>query len=123
LDDLADLEKNSIDFYAQLRSLAQQQRASELRRGLPPGPEFYGLPPGGSGASQTKAPGSPPLAAPVVPHASGPRSVAPQPPAHPVTAPVQPVAPKPAETSSALEWTADPEEGPLLTTRPAARMP
>jgi phospholipid-binding lipoprotein MlaA len=36
LDILDDLEKNSIDFYAQLRSLSQQHRDAELRRGKAP---------------------------------------------------------------------------------------
>ena len=33
-----ELEKNSLDFYAQLRSLSQQQRAAELRHGAAPQP-------------------------------------------------------------------------------------
>ena len=33
IDVLDELEKNSLDFYAQLRSLSQQRRAAELRRG------------------------------------------------------------------------------------------
>jgi phospholipid-binding lipoprotein MlaA len=43
LDVLDDLEKNSLDFYAQLKSLSQQHRASELRRGVAAAPEsdFY----------------------------------------------------------------------------------
>jgi phospholipid-binding lipoprotein MlaA len=43
IDVLEDLEKNSLDYYAQLRSLSQQHRAAELRRGAAPGPsiEFY----------------------------------------------------------------------------------
>src|SRR5439155_16544359 len=42
-DILDDLQKNSLDFYAQLRSLAQQHRAAELRRGAAsePGTNFY----------------------------------------------------------------------------------
>jgi phospholipid-binding lipoprotein MlaA len=36
LDVLDDLEKNSVDFYAQLRSLSQQNRAAELRRSEAP---------------------------------------------------------------------------------------
>jgi phospholipid-binding lipoprotein MlaA len=36
LDLLDDLEKNSLDFYAQLRSLAQQHRAAELHHGAAP---------------------------------------------------------------------------------------
>lgn len=43
LDILDDLEKNSLDFYAQLRSLSQQRRAAELRHGAAPEPQsdFY----------------------------------------------------------------------------------
>jgi len=43
IDVLDELEKNSLDFYAQLRSLAQQRRAAELRHGAAPTPsqEFY----------------------------------------------------------------------------------
>ena len=46
LDQLDQLQKNSLDFYAQLRSLTQQKRAAELRRGAaPPTPEnFYNVP-------------------------------------------------------------------------------
>ncbi len=36
LDLLDDLEKNSLDFYAQLRSLAQQRREAELHHGASP---------------------------------------------------------------------------------------
>lgn len=43
IDVLDDLQKNSLDFYAQLRSLSQQRRAAELRRGAAPEPggNFY----------------------------------------------------------------------------------
>jgi len=43
IDILDDLEKNSLDFYAQLRSLSQQRRAAELRHGAAqePGSDFY----------------------------------------------------------------------------------
>ena len=46
LDTLDDLQKNSLDFYAELRSLSQQQRAAELNGGKPPGPgsNFYNAP-------------------------------------------------------------------------------
>jgi phospholipid-binding lipoprotein MlaA len=52
MDILDDLQKNSLDFYAQLRSLAQQRRAAELRRGTAPEPgaTFYDDP------SKTPAP-------------------------------------------------------------------
>lgn len=43
MDVLDDLQKNSLDFYAQLRSLVEQRRAAELRHGTAPepGPNFY----------------------------------------------------------------------------------
>jgi len=43
IETLDDLQKNSLDFYAQLRSLVEQRRAAELRRGAAPepGPNFY----------------------------------------------------------------------------------
>jgi phospholipid-binding lipoprotein MlaA len=43
MDVLDDLQKNSLDFYAQLRSLSQQHRAGELRHGAAPQPglNFY----------------------------------------------------------------------------------
>jgi phospholipid-binding lipoprotein MlaA len=43
IDILDDLQKNSLDFYAQLRSLSQQRRAAELHHGAAPapGPNFY----------------------------------------------------------------------------------
>ena len=46
LDVLDDLEKNSVDFYAQLRSLSQQHRASELLNGKAPetAPDLYNDP-------------------------------------------------------------------------------
>ena len=59
IDVLDDLQKNSLDFYAQLRSLAQQKRASELQHGKAsePGPNFYEdpnkTPPAQPGASLT----------------------------------------------------------------------
>ena len=43
IDVLDDLQKNSLDFYAQLRSLSQQRRAAQLKRGEAPEPgtNFY----------------------------------------------------------------------------------
>jgi len=38
IEDLEDIEKNSIDFYAQIRSLSRQQRAQELRGATPTPP-------------------------------------------------------------------------------------
>lgn len=46
MDVLDDLQKNSLDFYAQLRSLSQQKRAAELRHGAAaqPAAGFYDVP-------------------------------------------------------------------------------
>ncbi len=43
LDELDSLEKNSVDFYAEMRSLAQQHRAAELKNGKAPDaePDLY----------------------------------------------------------------------------------
>ena len=43
---LDDLQKNSLDYYAALRSLVEQHRAAELRHGAapPPNPSFYDIP-------------------------------------------------------------------------------
>jgi phospholipid-binding lipoprotein MlaA len=43
LDELDAIEKNSVDFYAEMRSLAQQHRAAELRNGKTPDaePDLY----------------------------------------------------------------------------------
>jgi phospholipid-binding lipoprotein MlaA len=63
LDILDDLEKNSVDFYAQLRSLAQQNREAELHHGVAPTatPNLYNDP-----GSPAAAPGpATPPAAPV----------------------------------------------------------
>jgi phospholipid-binding lipoprotein MlaA len=48
IDTLDDLQKNSLDFYAALRSLAQQHRNAELRHGAAPAPSsnFYDDPSG-----------------------------------------------------------------------------
>ena len=53
IDVLDDLQKNSLDFYAQLRSLMQQRRAAELRRGAAPEPgaNFYEDPSKSPGAA------------------------------------------------------------------------
>lgn len=46
MGDLDELQKHSLDFYAQLRSLVQQRRAAELRHGAaaPPSSNFYDVP-------------------------------------------------------------------------------
>jgi phospholipid-binding lipoprotein MlaA len=61
MDVLDDLQKNSLDFYAQLRSLSQQRRAAELRHGAAPEPakNFYDVPEKSSAAPPAAAPGSP----------------------------------------------------------------
>ncbi len=59
LDVLDDLQKNSLDFYAALRSLSQQKRAAELRRGAAPetAPNFYNDP--GKAAPRPAQPAAP----------------------------------------------------------------
>jgi phospholipid-binding lipoprotein MlaA len=65
LEILDDLEKNSVDFYAQLRSLAQQHRDAELRHGKAPEtqPDLYNDPgqpaPPTAKPSAAKAPAQP----------------------------------------------------------------
>ena len=46
LDVLDELRKNALDYYAEIRSLARQRRAAELRHGEPPPPAkgFYDVP-------------------------------------------------------------------------------
>ncbi|MGC2413743.1 MAG: VacJ family lipoprotein [Stellaceae bacterium] len=65
IDILDDLQKNSLDFYAQLRSLSEQHRAAELRHGAAPepAPNFYqdpgaspAAPAGGAQPSPSKGP-------------------------------------------------------------------
>ncbi|HEV2336072.1 MAG TPA: VacJ family lipoprotein [Stellaceae bacterium] len=65
LDILDDLQKNSLDFYAELRSLSEQHRAAELRHGAAPqpAPNFYQDP---------NAPPAAPPASPRSPQSSGP---------------------------------------------------
>lgn len=63
LDILDDLEKNSVDFYAQMRSLAQQNRAAELNHGTAPSatPNLYNDP---GAPATTPAPATPPATPP-----------------------------------------------------------
>jgi phospholipid-binding lipoprotein MlaA len=91
MDVLDDLEKNSLDFYAQLRSLSQQKRAAELRHGTAPEPakDFYQDP----GKSPDAKPGA---AAPASPPPSGPASAAP-----PSTRPASARAPSPRPGANA----------------------
>ncbi len=72
LDILDDLEKNSVDFYAQLRSLAQQNRAAELNHGTAPAatPNLYNDP-------GTPAPTPAPAVSPAPPPATKPSSLTP----------------------------------------------
>ena len=76
MDVLDDLEKNSLDFYAQLRSLTQQRRAAELRHGAAPEPgaDFYQDP----NKSPAGAAGAPPQASQAAP-AGAAESAAPPP--------------------------------------------
>lgn len=61
LDELDALEKNSVDFYAEMRSLAQQHRAAELRNGKAPDaePDLY-MDPGKTPPAKPGAETSPP---------------------------------------------------------------
>jgi len=67
IDTLDELQKNSLDFYAQLRSLSQQHRAAELGRGAAPDPgaDFY-QDPSVSPAGPAK-PAAPPASSPPAP--------------------------------------------------------
>jgi phospholipid-binding lipoprotein MlaA len=69
LDELDDLEKNSVDFYAEMRSLWQQHRDGELRHGKAPdaAPGLYDDP----GVGKAPPASAPPPAAPAKPGASG----------------------------------------------------
>jgi phospholipid-binding lipoprotein MlaA len=60
LDILDDLEKNSVDFYAELRSLSQQRRNAVLHHGTPPPatPNLYDDP--GQNTAPAQAPGDKP---------------------------------------------------------------
>jgi phospholipid-binding lipoprotein MlaA len=127
LDVLDDLQKNSLDFYAELRSLSQQQRATELSRGKTPDttPNFYSDP-GKAGAAPT--PASAPAPAPSVspdfytdPGKPATSSPAPKPSPVPTANAVPPPAAPPAPTRTAApgpppapgSMPADFEEGPL----------
>jgi phospholipid-binding lipoprotein MlaA len=61
LDVLDDLEKNSVDFYAQMRSLTQQHREAELRHGKAPDtvPGLYDDPDQGAPPSTSPSPARP----------------------------------------------------------------
>jgi phospholipid-binding lipoprotein MlaA len=58
LEELDNLEKNALDFYAELRSLSQQHRDAELHHGAPPqaAPNLYNDP-GQSAPPPTPVPG------------------------------------------------------------------
>lgn len=106
LDVLDDLQKNSLDFYAQLRSLSQQRRASEIRRGaaLSPDSNFY-ADPGTSNATPTSPPATTvprPATVPAAPAASAPAGRAAS-----ASSAVAPVAARPPL------GLVDPVEGPL----------
>ncbi|HTV87388.1 MAG TPA: VacJ family lipoprotein [Stellaceae bacterium] len=57
-DTLDDLQKNSLDFYAELRSLVEQHRAAVLRHGAAPAPSpgFYDVPATAAGINPPAAP-------------------------------------------------------------------
>lgn len=61
LDELDSLEKNSVDFYAEMRSLAQQHRAAELKNGKAPDaePDLY-IDPGKTAPAKPGAAKAPP---------------------------------------------------------------
>jgi phospholipid-binding lipoprotein MlaA len=100
LDVLDDLQKSSLDFYAQLRSLSEQQRSAELNPGKPPEPGGLYNEPGKAGptaAPAAVAPAAPvkpppsPAAAPAGPSAAPPQPQSPTPkPSPPVSGPAAP---------------------------------
>lgn len=120
LDVLDDLQKNSLDFYAELRSLSQQQRASELNRGKTPetAPNFYKDPEkAGASPSAASAPAATPAVSPDF-YADPGKSTAPAPPpAAKTAAPALPSARPLASPAAAVQPAASPqsdfEEGPL----------
>jgi phospholipid-binding lipoprotein MlaA len=113
LDVLDDLQKNSLDFYAELRSLSQQQREGEVTRGkaLETTPNFYTDP--GKPAASAPAPAPNFYSDPGAPAAPSPKPApaakAPRPaPAPAAMAPPTPLGPTPARPAPG-EF----EEGPL----------
>ena len=62
LDELDAIEKNSVDFYAEMRSLAQQHRAAELKNGKAPDaePDLY-IDPGKAAPAKPGAAMTPPV--------------------------------------------------------------
>ncbi|HEY1797977.1 MAG TPA: VacJ family lipoprotein [Stellaceae bacterium] len=125
LDVLDDLQKNSLDFYAELRSLSQQQRATELNRGKPPqtSPDFYNDPgKPGSAPAPAPAPG-PAVSADFYNDPGKPAALAPPPrPSHPpaptakAASPQPPARLTPAAAAAPLPFAPRPsdfEEGPL----------
>jgi phospholipid-binding lipoprotein MlaA len=117
LDVLDDLQKNSLDFYAELRSLSQQQRATELNRGKAPQttPNFY-TDPGKPAASPSPAPTTPPNfytdpGKPAVPTAkASPAKASPTP--APPPAPTATASPPPT-SAPPTSAPGDFEEGPI----------
>jgi len=66
IETLDQLERDSLDFYAKMRSVSRQYRDSELRHGAPAQPDtsLYGpepSPPAGPTPSGSQAPTPPPL--------------------------------------------------------------
>src|ERR1700722_16662897 len=103
MDVLDDLQKNSVDFYAQLRSLTQQHRAAELRHGEAPdaAPNLYNDPSSPSPTATQPLPAAAPSPKPATP---APRSGTPPAPPRQISQNA-PVAPPPLPT--------DPDEGRL----------
>lgn len=99
LDVLDDLQRNSLDFYAQLRSLSRQTRAAELRHGEapPPEPNFYDDPGKPAGGTPTPPMPASPAAAPTATNGAA----APAKPALPASQPAAaPAASAPAAVTS-----------------------
>ncbi len=109
LDELDELEKNSIDFYAQLRSLSQQHRNAELHHGVAPkaDPGLYNDP--GQKQPSQLAPASKPQArAPPI------AQIAAVPPAPTAIALPEQIVTAPApRTMTPAPRESDPDEGPL----------
>jgi phospholipid-binding lipoprotein MlaA len=121
IDVLDDLEKNSLDFYAQLRSLAQQKRAAELRRGTAPDPgaDLYQDP----GKSPAATPGgtAPPAPPSPSPPSAGPPSASPTPDVPASALPTPPSPPSAGPPSAGPPSAGPPPSGPTSASRSPAR--
>jgi phospholipid-binding lipoprotein MlaA len=81
MDTLDTLQKNSLDFYAELRSLVEQHRAAELRHGAASAPaaSFYDVP---AGSAPTPAKHTAPASSPAASFYDVPAGSAPTPAKH-----------------------------------------